>query len=91
MISQKESSTEYNPFVVPTRNDVLDAMSYVNASAIDYYKRQEVSLSQEIIYLKDMVKMLHYEVRELKKIVKEKSIVLEDSCEEMYAEDWRET
>ena len=34
MISQKESSTEYNPFVIE-RNDILDCMTYMNKSDLD--------------------------------------------------------
>lgn len=88
MISQKESSTEYNPFVVPTRNDAFDAMSYVSHADLTL-ARQQNSLLEEIDYLKDVVRILRFELWELKDLVKEKGIMFEDSCDEKYAEDWR--
>lgn len=70
MISQKENSTECNPFYV----------SKAELEALDY-----------ILYLKDMVRMLNLELLDLKREVKQKSVVFDESCDERYAEDWRET
>lgn len=108
MISQKESSTEYNPFVIEKRSDVLDCMTYINQSdldKIDYLKENlayinephagwESSsnyLNREIDFLKDTVSQLRFELWELKHLVKDKGILFEESCDEKYAEDWRET
>ena len=79
---------EYNP--VTERNDILDCMTYISQSDLDY-ARQEKTLSSEIIYLKDMVRQLSFELCELRNIIQDKGIVFEESCDEKYAEDWRET
>ena len=44
----------------------------------------------DIIYLRNCLKELRDQVRELKDIIGYKGIIFE-SCEEMYSEDWRET
>lgn len=88
MISQKESSTEYNPFVIE-RNDILDCMAYVNKPTAEWESSSNY-LNREIDYLKDMVRQLRLELWELKDIVKEKGIMFEESCDEKYAEGWRE-
>ena len=79
---------EYNP--VTERNDILDCMTYISQSDLNY-ATQEKTLSSEIIYLKDMVRQLSLEVSELRIIIKNKGITFEESCDEKYAEDWRET
>lgn len=87
MISQKESSTEYNPFVIE-RNDILDCRAYVNEPRAGWESSSNY-LNREIDYLKDMVRQLRFELWELKDIVKEKGIMFEESCDEKYAEGWR--
>lgn len=48
-------------------------------------------LNREIDYLRDMVRQLSLEVSELRIIIKNKGITFEESCDEKYAENWRET
>lgn len=79
---------EYNP--VTERNDILDCMTYISNADLNY-ARQEKTLSSDILYLKDMVRQLSLEVSELRIIIENKGITFEESCDEKYAEDWRET
>lgn len=79
---------EYNP--VTERNDILDCMTYISNADLNY-ARQETCLSSDILYLKDMVRQLSLEVSELRIIIENKGITFEESCDEKYAEDWRET
>ena len=45
---------------------------------------------EDIIYLRNCIKELRDRVKELNDIVEYKGIIFE-SCEEIYAEEWRET
>lgn len=89
MTSQKESSTEYNPFYVSKAD--LEALDYIQHNLKDAVESANNSLSNDILYLKDMVRQLSHELWELRREVERKSIVFDESCDERYAEDWRET
>lgn len=90
MISQNENSTECNPFYVSKAD--LEALDYIQHN-LNFAVESSVnnSLSDDILYLKDMVRMLSHELRELRKEVERKGIVFDESCDERYAENWRET
>lgn len=90
MTSQKESSTECNPFYVSKVD--LEALDYIQHN-LNFVEESSVnnSLSNDILYLKDMVRMLSHELYELRKEVLRRGIVFDESCDERYAEDWRET
>ena len=89
MTSQKESSTGCNPFYVSKAD--LEALDYIQHNLNFAVESANNSLSHDILYLKDMVRMLSLEVHDLKREVKQKSVVFDESCDERYAEDWRET
>lgn len=89
MTSQKESSIECNPFYVSKAD--LEALDYIQHNLNFAVESANKSLSHDILYLKDMVRMLSLELHDLKREVKQKSVVFDESCDERYAEDWRET
>ena len=89
MTSQKESSIECNPFYVSKAD--LEALGYIQHNLNFAVESANNSLSHDILYLKDMVRMLSLEVHDLKREVKRRGIVFDESCDERYAEDWRET
>ena len=90
MTSQKESSIECNPFYVSKAD--LEALDYIQHN-LNFAEESSVnnSLSHDILYLKDMVRMLSLELYDLKREVERKGIVFDESCDERYAENWRET
>lgn len=95
MTSQKESSTEYNPFVISKAD--LDKIDYIREN-LNYINEPHAAwessanyLNREIDYLRDMVRHLSLEVSELRIMIKNKGIVFDESCDERYAENWRET
>lgn len=90
MTSQKESSTEYNPFYVSKAD--LEALDYIQHN-LNFAVESSVnnSLSDDILYLKNEVRTVAYQLRDLVKYVEQKSIVFDESCDERYAENWRET
>ena len=93
MTSQKESSTECNPFYVSKAD--LEALDFIqhnlNGAVESSMGSLSNSLSHDILYLKDMVRLLSLELHDLKREVEQKSVVFDESCDERYAEDWRET
>lgn len=89
MTSQKESSTEYNPFYISKAD--LEALDYIQHNLNFAVESANNSLSHDILYLKDMVRQLSFELCELRSMIKDRGIVFDESCDERYAEDWRET
>ena len=69
---------------------VRENLTYINEPHAAWESSSNY-LNREIDYLKDMVRQLRFELWELKDIVKEKGIMFEESCDEKYAENWRET
>lgn len=87
MISQKESSTEFKNStgfkMIPVGNK--EDYSFITTDIYDPNYRH-----MELKDMRDKIKELRNMVWELKSIIDSKVVII-DSCEEMYAEDWRET
>lgn len=83
MISQKESSTRYDWLMTPIGNQ--EDYSFITTDISDAsYERSEIK------YMRDCIKELRDMVYELRDTIDSKAIII-DSCDEMYAEEWRET
>ena len=81
MISQKESSTGFKMIPVGNKEDY----SFITTDIYDASYRYTANT-----YLDKCIIELLDRVSKLEELVDSKTIII-DSCEEMYAEEWRET
>lgn len=86
MISQKENSTGYKMIPVGNKEDY----SFITTDIYDASYRYTDYKHPVVDYLDRCIEELLHRVSKLEELVDSKMIIIE-SCEEMYAEEWRET
>lgn len=83
MISQKESSTKYNWLMTPIGNQ--EDYSFITTDISDASYGHSA-----ITHFDRCIEELFDRVSKLEELIDSKMIMI-DSCDEMYAEEWRET
>ena len=91
MISQKENSTGYKMIPVGQQEDYASVISKISPDSFITTDVYDASYGwYELKYMRGCIKELRDMVYELRDMIDSKVVII-DSCEEMYAEEWRET